>query len=305
MPNVLDDLIPDLYASLQVISRELVGIIPAVTANMTADSVAKNQILRVPVTPASENFDITIGTEPSVDGDEFDNIEVKISKFRIAKPILWNGEEELGLGATHDGLLANQFTQRMRSLVNEMEADLFREAISGARGGNYGVPGTTPFAGSSMRDFAQLVKLMNDKGAPQTDRQMVLNTTAAAELRDNSNLFKVNEAGDAGLLRQGVIGRLYNFDIRETGGATTMTVGGSETLANAVFTRDAILLATRAPAMPAGGDKAADVTVITDFVSGLSFQVAVYPGYRNRRIEIGAAWGVATVNPDHSFVLLG
>jgi len=305
MANVLDELIPDLYDSLQAVSRELVGIIPAVTASMTADAVAQNQILCIPVTPASENFDITIGKEPEVDGDEFENIEVKIAKFRIAKPILWNGEEELGLGATHGGLLANQFTQRMRSLVNEMEADLFHEAIVGARGGNYGLPGVTPFAGGSMRDFAQLVKLMNDAGAPQADRQMVLNTTAAAELRDNSNLFKVNEAGESGLLRQGVIGRLYNFDIRESAGARQMGIDTGVYLPNAVFTRDAILLATRAPYLPEGGDEATDVFPVTDPLSGLTFQVASYPGYLNRRVEIRVAWGVKTVNPQNSFVLHG
>ena len=305
MANELSDLIPDLNAALQVVSRELVGIIPAVTTNMTADSVSEGQVLRVPLTPATENLDITIGTEPTVEGDKFGNIPMEITKFRIAKPIVWNGEEENAVSQIIDGLLLNQFTQRMRGLVNEIEEDLFNQAIIGAKGGNYGVPGTPPFTSGGMRDFAQLVKLMNDNGAPQTERQMVLNTTAAAELRNRDNLFRVNEGGESGLLRQGVLGRLYGFDIRESGGARPVKIGDVEALPSAVFTRDAILLATRTPYMPSRGDKAMDVTIVTDPVSGLSFQVAYYPGYRNNRIEIGIAWGFATVNPQHSFVLYG
>jgi hypothetical protein len=64
-----------------------------------------------------------------------------------------------------------------------------------------------------------------------------------------------------------------------------VTVGAAY-LPSVAFSRDAILLATRLPAMPAGGDQAQDVTIITDPVSGLSFQVAMYGGYRQNRVEI-------------------
>jgi hypothetical protein len=57
--------------------------------------------------------------------------------------------------------------------------------------------------------------------------------------------------------------------------------------------------------MPEGGDEADDVTTITDPVSGLTFQVAVYRQYRRVKYEIGLAWGVAAPNGKHGGVLLG
>ena len=300
----LDRLIPFLTVAVQQIGRELVGIIPAVMMDMTAASAGKNQKIRVPITPKADAEDIVIGTPPTGDGDDFGDIELEIDNFKRAW-FQWNGEEELALGATVNGLKENQIMQRLRTLVNAMEASVFTEAITGAAGGSYGVPGTPPFINDDMREFAQLVKMLNDAGSPQYGRQMVLNTSAAAALRNKPNLFKVNEAGESGLLRQGVFATLYGFDIRESGGARVMEVGGVETLPSAVFTRDAILLATRAPALPEGGDEADDVTTVTDSVSGLTFQVAAYPGYLTRRIEVRVAWGVKTVNPQNSFILHG
>jgi len=375
--NSLSRLIPVLFHSVQVISRELIGMIPACRTDLGDEQVAKGQTLRVPRTPVKGNRDIVFGTPPVATGDDFGDIELVMSKFRIGDPILWNGEEELGVGNKKRILFQDQVTQRMRSLANEMEEDVCHEAATGAEGGVYGVAGTTPFATSDMKDLAQLVKMHNDIGSPQVGRQLVINTTSAANLRNHGVLFKVNESGTPELLRQGIIGQLYGFNIRESGGFRTFTPTGSgylingtheigadkimvdtgtspipkgsvitiagdltkyivtedfagtagyikiapnlkavpadnaaitvcgAFLPNVAFTSDAVLLAARTPQMPEGGDEADDVTNITDPVSGLTFQVASYGGYRQRRIEIAAAWGMKTVNPQHSVLLLG
>lgn len=83
-----------------------------------------------------------------------------------------------------------------------------------------------------------------------------------------------------------------------------ITVIGGFT-ANMAFDRNAFLLAARTPAMPQGGDTADDVMNVTDPVSGITFQVALYRQYRQVRYEVGLAWGVASIKPEHATIVLG
>ena len=75
--------------------------------------------------------------------------------------------------------------------------------------------------------------------------------------------------------------------------------------ANLAFHRSALHLVTRAPAMPEGGDDADDVTEVTDPVTGLAFQVALYRQYRQVKYEVGLAWGWRAVKPEHMALLMG
>jgi hypothetical protein len=71
------------------------------------------------------------------------------------------------------------------------------------------------------------------------------------------------------------------------------------------FHKSAIVLATRAPALPPNGDLAVDRTIITDPRSGMSFEVAMYPQYRQMQYEISAAWGVKGIKEAHVATLFG
>lgn len=86
--------------------------------------------------------------------------------------------------------------------------------------------------------------------------------------------------------------------------ATAITV--TATFANNLaFDREAIQLVTRAPALPQEGDIALDRTTITDPISGLSFEVSIYGGYRKVRYELALAWGVKTIKPENVALLIG
>lgn len=86
--------------------------------------------------------------------------------------------------------------------------------------------------------------------------------------------------------------------------AKAVTVVGQATR-NVAFARSAIVLATRQPALPEEGDMADDRVAITDPRSGLTFDIAMYKQYRRVRYEMGIAYGVANIKPEHSALLLG
>ena len=61
MANTLTSLVPTLYESLDVVSRELVGFIPAVTKNTSAERAALNETILVPLTAQQTMADNTWG----------------------------------------------------------------------------------------------------------------------------------------------------------------------------------------------------------------------------------------------------
>ena len=224
--NNLNGLIPILYLALQIISRELVGFIPATSINASAENAALNQTIRVPITPPSENQDITPGTPPTNGGTDFSYVDMAITKERIAKPIVWNGNEQISVGGQLNTLLVNQYAQSMRSLVNEVERDVCLEGAIGAlKAGNvYGVAGSTPFA-SNLDDLAEVRKIQDDLGTPKSDRHLIINTSTGMAIRKLVQLTNVNQAGENTLLRQGILQNLFDYSIRESGGFAPIDPG--------------------------------------------------------------------------------
>ena len=59
MANTLTNLIPDITEGLDVVSREMVGMIPAVRTDTSADRVAIGQNLIIPITPTASSANNT------------------------------------------------------------------------------------------------------------------------------------------------------------------------------------------------------------------------------------------------------
>lgn len=109
---------------------------------------------------------------------------------------------------------------------------------------------------------------------------------------------------ESGVAAPGVI-KLAGPGLRQAlaASAVNMTIIGTG-VRNVAFSRSAIVLATRAPALPKGGDAAVDRMMITDPRSGISFELAMYAQYRQMQYELSAAWGAACIKPNHAAVLL-
>lgn len=226
MANTLTSLIGPLYRSLDIVSREMVGMIPCVTLDTNANRAAVGQTLYSFETPTATPTDITPGVTPPNDGDQnIGNTEFKITKARRA-PFRWNGEEELGLassGTAPAAIQGDQLTQAIRSLVNEMEMDMWlaaRKSVSRA----VGTAGTTPF-GTNTADSALLRQVMDDNGAPGGERALVINSSVGVNLRTLTQLTKANEAGTSLTLRQGELLDLHGFSIHESAAPRSVAKG--------------------------------------------------------------------------------
>lgn len=384
MSNTLTNLISDIHVSLDTVSRELVGMIPAVTLDPSVARAAVGQTVRSFVAPAVTSGNITPGATPPDDGDQsVGNITLGITKSKYV-PIRWSGEEQLSVAAPGPGYLTirqNQIAQSIRTLVNEIEADL--TALHSTFSRAYGTAGTTPFGtAGDYTDATKTNQILDDNGAPLFDRQLVMNSAAAANLVGKNG--QANVQGTDSMLRQGVLLDHGGMQLRKSGqivtstagtaanattdnagyavGATVITLasagtgtivagdvltfagdsnkyvvesgdadvsnGGTITLAapglkvamsaatkaitvvaaaarNMAFSRSALVLATRLPAMPEEGDMADDTFIITDPRSGLSFELALYKQYKRVKYELGIAWGVKNAKVAHTALLLG
>jgi len=224
MSNTLTNLIPTIYAAKDVVLRELTGFIPAVTLDASGEMAAKDQTIRWPVVPANAAADIAAaatGPDPSDQAQGSDTMT--ISKSRGVS-FYWTGEEQKALGGLYNKILQDQFAQAMRTLVNEVDADLAGLYVSASRA--YGTAGTTPFDSTNKLSFmAQLHKILADNGAPLGDLQCVVNTTAGAALRTLTELWQANTAGGDELLRRGILLDLMGFAVRESAQVKTHTKG--------------------------------------------------------------------------------
>jgi hypothetical protein len=236
--NTLTALIPQIYAAMDVVSRELAGFIPSAMRAPGVERAAVGQTVAYPIAPVQVAYDIAPAMNvPEPPDNTLTTGQMAITKAR-AVPFGFTGEEQRALNNGGPGYLNAQgmlIAQAFRTLVNEIEADLSAEAAANASRA-YGTAGTTPFASDNLSDVAQVKKILDDNGAPAGGRSMILNTSAGANLRTVKNLTRVNEAGDAMTLRQGELLDIFGFSIKETGqgvrnvagtgaGATTNNTG--------------------------------------------------------------------------------
>ena len=380
MANNITALVPDIYEALDIVSRELTGMIPSATMNASANTAAVGQNIRVDVEPAGNVSDISPAmVVPDPTGQTSGSTDIVITKSRAAE-FGFNGDEQLGLqGAGYQNVRAAKIAQAIRAVTNEVETDLC--ALQSTFSRAYGTAGSSPFnTANDYTDASNVLKILKDNGAPLQDNQLVIDTSAGVNLLGKQ--AAVADAGSDSILRQGVLLDVNGMPIRESAQVNTSVAGtsanavsaaahvagqtsivlkaaGTGTIVagdvisfagdtnkyvvvtgaaavsgativisapglqvaqgtgdkaititaaatrNMAFNRSAIVLASRAPARPSEGDMATDVIVITDPRSGLSMEFAMYKGYRKVRYEVGLAWGVKNIKPEHTALLLG
>ena len=230
MANTLTAIIPTLQDAANIVGRELVGFIPACYKNTSASRAGYNQTVNYPVVPALSSASVT-PTNVSSSGTSITQGADSIVMDNLKK-VSWNwtGEERRALNngdiSPYQDIISQTLQQAMRTLVNEIESSLWVAAYKGASRA-YGTATTTPFGtAGNFSDFANIQRILDDNGAPELDRHLVVGAAAMANLRGvQSVLFKVNEAGSSETLRKGRIGEVMGLDIHNSYPITSVTAG--------------------------------------------------------------------------------
>lgn len=224
------NLAPMMYRAMDRVAREQVGAMYGVMINTSGADLAaqgdKVQSLRT--SAAIDKASYTPAMTPPAAGDKTNVMDEFAINQYVGKELPLTGEttkrlQNVGL---YGEWIEGEFAQIFRAISNTIEAYLCATIKKGASRG-YGTPGTNPFA-TNINALAQLSKILKDNGAPMEggELSLVMDTTAGAALQSLTQLQKVNEAGDGGaLLRQGTLGTLNKFFLRESAGIATHTKG--------------------------------------------------------------------------------
>ena len=266
--NTLTPLIPEIYEALDIVSRELTGMIPSATLNASANTAAVGQAIRVDIEPEGNGGDVTpamVVPDPTGQTSGFTDIIITKSRFR---EFGFNGEDQKGLntGAGYGTVRANRIAQAIRKLTNEVEADLCGLQSTFSRA--HGTAGTTPFGtANDYTDASNALKILKDNGAPLQDNQLVINTAAGVNFLGKQSA--VNAAGTDSMLRQGVLLDVNGMPIRESAQINTPAIGGGTSYTS------------HASGFPVG---TTSITLITGSGTVLAGDVVTFAGDTNKYV---------------------
>jgi hypothetical protein len=241
MANTLTitSLAENIFRARDKVARELTGFVGSVMINSDTAGVSKNgtvtsfktgkPTLNTSYTPA---MTIPAADDQTVEADSLQLTEVANVKIPLT------GEDARKLENTAgQAVIDDMFAQAIRQAVNAIEVHVGTVAKNGSSRA-YGTAGTTPFA-SDHKPVNFVRQILADNGCPLDGQvSLVMDTLAGTNLRNLSNLYQVNTAGNDSLLRQGVLQDISGIMLKESAGIATHTKGtlaGSPTSNSAGF----------------------------------------------------------------------
>jgi hypothetical protein len=121
----------------------------------------------------------------------------------------------------------------------------------------------------------------------------------------NNGIFYGVRTGDASVAGGGtVVLNAPGLQIAQTTDNSVIAPSANYS-ANLAFHKNAVQLVTRAPAMPEGGDQAEQVEMITDPLTGITYEIALYRQFRQNVIHVSLAWGWKAIKQEHMAILFG
>lgn len=275
MANTLTALTPLLYSAAQEVSNEAFGAVAAINTAFDDQGVAKGDLVKVPIAPTRAATDFVAGTAAS-QGDDATATTADV-QITASKKVSWHltGEQ---LRSLENGAASAEWTrqlvaQGMRTLRSLAEVDCCAAIKQGASRA-VGTAGTTPFA-TDLSAITQARKVLFDNGAPLSDLQLVIDSSAGLNARNLGIIQQAYQAGSDEERRSGNLLRQFGFAITESAGIAAHTKGTGA----AYVTSGSTAIATR------------DVALVTGAGTVLSGDVVTFAADANNKYVVNA--GVA------------
>jgi len=257
-----------IYEARDIVLREPVGFASSVLVNSGSEGVSLNGTVKsfVAGQPTLNTDHTPAMTVPAGDDMTSTVEEMTITKVaRINIPLKGETVRQLDNTVGRQNFINNTLAQGIRQIVNAIESHVGEVAKLGSSRA-VGTAGTTPFA-SAHALIPQANQILTDNGAPQDNqRSLILSTGAATNLKTLSHIYKVNEAGTADTLRNGVLLDIDGVAIKQSAGVNSHTKGAGTgyLINNGNITVGSTTLTVDGGTVNTTGIKAGDIVTIAD-----------------------------------------
>lgn len=227
MANTLTYIQKAAYSAMQEVAAEPAGAVMAVNSTFDSKSVSEGEYCDVPIAPVATMTTFSpSNVYPSPTAQTAARVRLQIvSPTLKTVPRYLTGEEIQSLtNADTDKEWARQNLMQMcRAMRNAIETALCLILKNGSSRA-VGVAGTTPFA-TDLNELIDARQVLIDNGAPCTDLQCVINSSAYTNMKKLGIVQQASLAGSDAERRSGVIGNQEGAKIRMSAGIAAHTKG--------------------------------------------------------------------------------
>src|SRR5579859_935902 len=264
MANTLAAAIPQILAQGLLALRQQAVMPRLVNSGYSEIAGEKGTQIDIPIPSAVATRTVTNAAVPPQAGDSSPTkVSIAMSQW-IEAPFYLSDKDIL---EAMRGIVPMQSSEAVKALANNVDAYILGTALAsgGVRGVSQiaGAAGTTPFA-SDVSAYSAARKLLNAAPAPFTDRRVVLDVNAEANVLALPTFLQAYSAGDQKQIVQGIIGTKMGADwyldqnvktqATTTASAGAITVNGVNAVAASGVTQTISLAKATNPTNLIAGD---------------------------------------------------
>ena len=225
MANAINNVLPKILARGLLALREQAVMPRIINMDYSTEAANKGDTIDVPIPSALTVSNVTPSNVLEAPADSSPaKVQIALNNWRKVNFHL--DDKQVVEIDRNAHFMPMQMSEAVRALANDINGTIL-DKYKGVYG-MAGTPGATPFA-SNVEAATGARQVLNEQLCPRDNRRMVLDFAAEAKALALPDFQRVNESGDAGVKREGEIGRKFGFDIFTDDGVRTHSAGGSGT----------------------------------------------------------------------------